>query len=107
MPCPSGRQIGKLKDTAERNPLGLVVGGAAIGFLTGLLLPSTRVEDRQMGEISDSVVDAAKDTASDALESGKQVAQDAADSATEQGQELVSSLQERAQDSLGGTRNTT
>ena len=103
---PSGRQIGKLKDTAERNPLGLVVGGAAIGFLTGLLLPSTRVEDRQMGEMSDRVVDAAKDTASDALESGKQVAQDAADSATEHGQELVSSLQERAQDSLGGARNT-
>ena len=68
---PSGRQIGKLKDTAERNPLGLVVGGAAIGLLTGLLLPSTRVEDRQMGEMSDRVVDAAKDTASDALESGK------------------------------------
>ena len=103
---PSGRQIGKLKDTAERNPLGLVVGGAAIGFLTGLILPSTRVEDRQMGEISDRVVDAAKDTAGEALESGKQVAQDAADSATEHGQELVSSLQERAQDSLGGTRNT-
>ena len=104
---PSGRQIGKLKDTAERNPLGLVVGGAAIGLLTGLLLPSTRVEDRQMGEMSDRVVDAAKDTASDALESGRQVAHEAADSATEQGQELVSSLQERAQDSLGGTRNTT
>ena len=68
---PSGRQIGKLKDTAERNPLGLVVGGAAIGFLTGLLLPSTRVEDRQMGEISDRVVDAAKDTAGEALESGR------------------------------------
>ena len=74
---PSGRQIGKLKDTAERNPLGLVVGGAAIGFLTGLILPSTRVEDRQMGEISDRVVDAAKETAGEALESGKQVAQDA------------------------------
>src|SRR4029078_557983 len=27
---PSGRQIGKLRDTAERNPLGLVVGWAAI-----------------------------------------------------------------------------
>src|SRR6476619_7520595 len=26
---PDGEQIGKLKDTAERNPLGLVIGGAA------------------------------------------------------------------------------
>jgi len=93
---PSGEQVGRLRDTAERNPLGLVVGGAAIGFLTGLLLPSTRVEDRQMGQMSDKVIDAAKDTAGDALESGKQVAQDAADSASEQGRELVSSMQERA-----------
>ena len=69
------------KDTAERNPLGLVIGGVAIGFVAGLLLPSTRLEDRQMGEMSDQVIDAAKETASDALESGKQVAQDAADSA--------------------------
>jgi gas vesicle protein len=92
---PSGQQIGRLRDTAERNPLGLVVGGAAIGFLTGLLLPSTRVEDQQMGEMSDKIIDAAKDTAGDALESSKQVAQDAADSAGEQGRDLVSSMQER------------
>lgn len=92
---PSGQQIGRLRDTAERNPLGLVVGGAAIGFLTGLLLPSTRVEDQQMGEMSDKVIDAAKDTAGDALESGIHVAQDAADSASEQGRDLVSSMQER------------
>jgi len=101
---PSGRQIGKLKDTAERNPLGLVVGGAAIGFLTGLILPSTRVEDRQLGEISDKVVDAAKDTAGEALESGKQVAQDAVDSASEHGRELASSLQERTVESSAGAR---
>ena len=76
---PDGEQIGKLKDTAERNPLGLVIGGVAVGFVAGLLLPSTRLEDRQMGEMSDRVIDAAKETASDALESGKQVAHDAAD----------------------------
>ena len=103
---PSGQQIGRLKDTAERNPLGLAIGGAALGFVAGLLLPSTRVEDQQMGEMSDKMIDAAKETASEALESGKQVVQDAADSATEQGQELASSLQERTQDSLSGARNT-
>ena len=100
---PSGEQIGKLKDTAERNPLGLVIGGAAVGFVAGLLLPSTRLEDKQMGEMSDRVIDAAKETASDALESGKQVAQDAVGNAKEQGQELASNLQERAQESLAGS----
>ena len=100
---PSGEQLGKLKDTAARNPLGLAIGGAAIGFVAGLLLPSTRLEDRQMGEMSDKVIDAAKDTASDALESGKQIAADAADTAKEQGHELASSLQDRAQESLAGS----
>jgi len=74
--------------------------------ILGLLAGGSPRQDRQMGEMSDRVAEAAKDTASAALESGKHVAQDAADSATEHGQELVSSLQERAQDSLGRARNT-
>src|SRR4029079_2544155 len=81
---PDGEKVGRLKDAAERNPLGLVLGGVAVGLMAGLLLPSTRVEDERMGEISDRVVDAAKETATDALESGKQVVRDAADSAIEQ-----------------------
>jgi len=97
---PDGQQIGRMKDTAERNPLGLAIGGAAIGFVAGLLIPSTRLEDRQMGEMSDKVIDAARETAGDALESGKQVAADAADTAKDQGRELASNLQDRAHESL-------
>jgi Protein of unknown function (DUF3618) len=100
---PRGEKVGRVKDTAERNPLGLAVGAAALGFVAGLLIPSTRMENERMGEMSDRVVDAAKETASDAVERGKQVAQDAAETAKEsgkqQGQELASNLQERAQDS--------
>jgi gas vesicle protein len=99
---PSGEKVGRVKDTAERNPLGLAVGAAALGFVAGLLIPSTRVENERIGEMSDRVVDAAKETASDAVERGKQVAQDAAETAKqsgkEQGQELASNLQERAED---------
>jgi len=101
---PDGKQIGRLKDTAERNPLGLMIGGVAIGFVAGLLIPSTRLEDRQMGEMSDKVIDAAKETAGEALESGKQVAADAADTAREQGRELASNLQERAHESLASSQ---
>src|SRR5215204_7700598 len=63
---PSGEKVGRVKDTAERNPLGLVVGGAAVGFVAGLLLPATRVENERMGEMSDRLVDAAKESAGDA-----------------------------------------
>jgi gas vesicle protein len=102
---PSGEKIGRIKDTAERNPLGLVVGGAALGFVAGLLIPSTRMENERIGEVSDRVVDAAKETASEAVESGKQVVQEAAqtakESGREHGKELASNLQERAQESTG------
>ena len=45
---PSGAQVGRLKDTAERNPLGLAVGAAAIGFVAGLLVPS-KGREREYG----------------------------------------------------------
>jgi gas vesicle protein len=100
---PSGEKLGRIKDTAERNPLGLVVGGVALGFVAGLLIPSTRMENERMGQASDRVMDAAKETAGQAVESGKQVVQEAAqtarESGREQGKELASNLQERAQQS--------
>jgi len=96
----------QMRDTAERNPLGLAIGGLAVGFVVGTLLPQTRVENERLGEMSDRVVDVARDTASEAVERGKQVAQEAVgaavdtakESGREQGEELTSTLKERAQD---------
>ena len=95
-----------VRDTAESNPLGLAVGGLAVGFLVGMLLPQTRVENQQMGEASDRLIDAAKDTAGEAVDRGEHVAQEAVEAAVdtakesgrEQGQELTSTLQERTQE---------
>ena len=104
-PIPSKQQLSRVRDTGERNPIGLAIGGLAVGFVVGTLIPSTRVENERMGELSDRVVDAAKETAGEAMERGKQVAQEATQAATEtakesgreQSQELASTLQERAQ----------
>ena len=63
-----------IRDTAASNPLGLAVGGLAVGFIVGTLLPQTRVENEQMGEMSDRLIDTAKETASEAVGRGKQVA---------------------------------
>ena len=104
---PDGERGGRLKDTAERNPLGLAVGGVALGFVAGLLLPSTRVENKAMGETSDKITDAVKETASDAIESGKQVAQDATDSAKTQAHDIASTLQDRTQETLTTPSQTT
>jgi gas vesicle protein len=103
---PSRQQMGRMKDTAERNPIGLAIGGAAVGFVAGLLIPSTRAEDERMGELSDRLVDAARDTAGEAMERGKQVAQEATQAAVEtakesggeHSRELASDLQDRTQD---------
>jgi Protein of unknown function (DUF3618) len=109
-PLPDRRAVkqgaGYMRETAETNPVGLAMGGLAVGFILGTLLPQTRVENEQIGGLSDRVVDAAKQTAGEAVERGKQVAQDAVgaavdtarESGREQGEELSSTLRERTQE---------
>jgi len=91
-------QARRAKSVAQENPLGLAVGAIAVGFLAGMLIPATRVEDEKLGTVSDDVVDRIKETGQEALERGKQVAQDAAETAKESGQEHASELKSTAQD---------
>lgn len=98
--------VNRMKRLAERNPLGLALGGAALGFLAGVLLPSTRVEDERIGSMADEVKSTAAEAGREAFERGKIVAQDTAATAVEtvketgreQSEELTSSLQQKAQD---------
>jgi gas vesicle protein len=77
------QQARRAKGLAQENPLGLAIGSIAVGFIAGLLVPSTRVEDEKLGEMSDQVIDKAKQTGQEALQHGKQVAQETAQSAQE------------------------
>jgi hypothetical protein len=91
---------------AKENPLGLAVGAVAVGFLAGLAVPSTRVEDERLGPVADQVKDKVKETGQEALDRGKQVAQEVAGTAAdtakqrtqEHGQELADSARQSAQD---------
>ena len=91
---------------AKQNPLGLAIGAAALGFLAGLAVPSTRVEDEKLGPVADQVKDKVKETGQEALDRGKQAAQEVAStaadtaksSAQEHGQGLAESAKESAQD---------
>ncbi len=91
------QQARRAKSVAQENPLGLAVGAVAVGFLAGMLIPSTRVEDEKLGEMSDDVIERAKQTGQEALERGKQVAQDAAATAKDSGREHAEELKETAQ----------
>jgi gas vesicle protein len=102
---PPRQRLRSVSRSARQNPLGLAVGGAAVGFVAGLLLPSTRVEDEHLGEAADRMKETAAEAGHEALERGKEVAATAMDTAREegvrQGQELSSDLKERAQDTRG------
>jgi gas vesicle protein len=98
------RQARQAKSVAQENPLGLAVGAVAVGFLAGMLIPATRIEDERLGPVADDVKERAKETGQEALERGKQVAQDAAetasDSAREHGEQLRDTAQEHAQQAM-------
>jgi Protein of unknown function (DUF3618) len=91
---------------AKENPLGLAIGAAALGFLAGLAVPSTRVEDERLGPVADQVKEKVKETGQEAVDRGKQVAQEVASTATEtakektqeHGQQLAESARESTQD---------
>jgi len=90
---------------AQRNPLGLAFGAVAAGFLVGMALPSSRVEDRRLGPMADDVKEHAAEVGQEALEHGKQVAKEVAetaasavgDSASQHADELRATAEEHAQ----------
>ena len=101
-----GQRTKETAGKAGQKPLPLALGAAAVGFLVGLVAPSTRVESEKVGPVADQVKDKARETGQEALERGKAVAQEAAQSAKEtakeagqeQGQELSASAKEKAQE---------
>jgi ElaB/YqjD/DUF883 family membrane-anchored ribosome-binding protein len=94
----------KAVGVAQDNPVGLVIGAAAVGFIAGTLVPRTRVEDEKLGPVADRVKDQAKETGQEALDRGKDVAQSAAQSAADtvseggrkHGEKLADSAKENA-----------
>jgi gas vesicle protein len=101
--APSGDDV---KQTAQRavgiaqeNPLGLAIGAAAAGFLAGMLIPSTSVEDERLGPVADQYKEQAMQAGQEALEHGKQVAQETAQTAVESAKQVAGEVKDTAQES--------
>jgi hypothetical protein len=98
-------QARKAAGVAQRNPLGLALGSVAAGFLAGMALPSSRVEDERIGPMADDVKEHAAEVGQEALEHGKQVAKEVAhttaaavgDSASQHAEELRTTAEVHAE----------
>ena len=99
---PDSEQVKRAAGVAQENPLGLAIGAVAVGFVAGMLVPSSRVEDEKIGPLADQVKDQVKETGQEALDRGKDVAQQAAasakETANEAGREHADELRDSAQD---------
>ena len=104
-------QARRAKSVAQENPLGLAIGSVAVGFIAGMLIPSTRVEDEKLGPVADDVKEKVRETGQEAFEHGKQVAQEAAqsaqqtvkDSGHEHAEQVKESARESAQEAASST----
>jgi hypothetical protein len=94
-------QARKVKGLAQDNPLGLAIGSIAVGFLAGLAIPATRIENERIGPMADKVKDRARDLGSEALEHGKEVASDVADAAKDAARESGSAHADEFKDEAG------
>jgi ElaB/YqjD/DUF883 family membrane-anchored ribosome-binding protein len=77
---------------AKENPLGLAIGATAVGFVAGLLIPATKVENERIGPMADQVKEQAKEMGQEAVERGKHVAEQAAETAKEEGQKQAQEM---------------
>jgi gas vesicle protein len=105
------QQARRAKGLAQDNPLGFAIGSIAVGFVAGMLVPSTRVENEKLGPVSDQVTEKAKETGQEALEHGKEVARETAqqaqetlsESAQQHGQQVGEAARQNAQEVRAAT----
>jgi hypothetical protein len=99
---PDGQQVKdgarEVVGVAQENPLGLAIGGLAAGFLVGMLLPSSKIEDERVGPIADQVKETAVETAGEAVDRGREVAAQVAEQAVEEAKEVGQHAVENAKE---------
>lgn len=84
----------------RQNPLGLLFGTVAVGFLAGWLLPESDLESERLGTIGDQLKQTAQTAGGQVLEQGKAVVRDTVDaakqSAIEHGKQLAQTTMQAA-----------
>jgi hypothetical protein len=65
------------------NPMLMLLGGLAIGFLIGMLIPVSRFENEQLGPVADDLKDRVREAGAQAARRGGEVIKESIDAATE------------------------
>lgn len=81
---------------ALENPLGLALGGLAVGLLAGLLIPISDIEREKLGPIRDDVAGRAQTAVAEAVEAGKTIIADAAGTAVQSAKEKGAAIAQHA-----------
>lgn len=96
------RATSRAVDIARDNPLGLVLGGVALGFMAGLLIPTTRAEADAVRPLAKNVKQMAQDAGHTVSEHGKQMLHEMAGPAKETAQRHGEQLASELRDRVGG-----
>jgi hypothetical protein len=85
---------------AQENPIGLAIGGLPAGFLFGVLLQSSKVEDEKVGPFADQVKETAVEIAEEAVDRDRQVAGQAVEEAKGVGRHAVENAKQASQEQV-------
>jgi ElaB/YqjD/DUF883 family membrane-anchored ribosome-binding protein len=87
------------------NPVAMLIGGLAIGFLIGMVLPVTQFESERIGPMTDDMKDRMRQAGSEVMRRGSEVIKETIEASKEA---ATNSLREQARDftDLGGDNPT-
>jgi hypothetical protein len=106
LPDAGRRQAARALRLGSDNPLAVVAAVSAAGFVAGMLVPSSSLEDERIGPIADQVKDQAREIGQEAADRAQEIGAAAAEQAAEAGTDLSHTLRdevERQGRELGST----
>lgn len=65
--------VRNIRMNPSENPIGMLIAGAAVGFLIGLALPVTRFESERLGPVAQDMKDKARQAGSEVVRRGGEV----------------------------------
>lgn len=89
---------------AQENPVGLAVGAIALGFLGGLLIPTTRMEEKRIGPVADQLKEQAAEAGHEAVERAQHVASEVASVAKDAASEAADVAKHAAGDAQSAAK---